>query len=276
MRDPGNQTNPGDREGVITNIQRFCYQDGPGVRTVVFLKGCSLSCKWCANPENIDPAVTEHPGTVPIGRMNLCGQRVTVKEVFEDILSDHIFYENSNGGVTASGGEPLLQPGFVEALFGMAHTYGMSTAVETAGNVPWSAFEQVLPVTDIVLHDIKLPDEERHRAWTGAGNSRILENYRRAYEAFPDIRFIARTPVLAGINDSKEDILAILDLILPYRNVEQYELLPYHRLGIGKWQEIGRPYSLEGVSAPEEERLADLRRMIKEHFAARGTAQDTD
>lgn len=259
-------------KGIITNIQHYCYQDGPGVRTTVFLKGCSLNCKWCSNPENISQGIEYRENNNVLGDLNLCGKEVTSQQVMEEVMLDYIFYANSGGGITVSGGEPLLQPDFVADLFRIAHENGITTAVETAGNVPWEVIEKVFPLTDTILHDIKLMDSERHRKWTGVDNSRILKNFSRAYEAFPDKNFIARTPVIKGINDDEENIKRTLEFIAPYENVTQYELLEYHRLGMGKYQELGKTYELTDAEAPSAEQIQYLNSLIAEFFNKRKCA----
>ena len=258
--------------GRVLNIQRYCSHDGPGIRTTVFLKGCSLRCKWCSNPESIHPqpelaydprlcvgaeecgaclkppfpagAFYVVPGADDKVRVNwdlagdcdeemvaLCppkalymfGEEMTVDQVVDKVEKDASFYRNSGGGMTLSGGECLFQPDFAAALLKEAHARGINTAIETAGNVPWRFMETVLPHVDTVLHDLKVSDSERHQKWTGVKNERILDNFKRAYETWPDKTFIARTPVIPGVNDDEEHIRAVLEFIRPHKNVINYE-----------------------------------------------------
>ena len=301
-------------KGNVINIQHYSYQDGPGVRTTVFLKGCSLHCKWCSNPESIcrqnelafDPKEcigyekcgrclqkpfpdgsflkNEENGKVSIDwtkknqldleLASLCpckaiftyGKRLSVKEVIEEVDQDIAFYSANNGGITVSGGEPLLQPEFVLLLLKTAHRHGYSTAIETALNVSWENVEKVLEHVDIVIHDIKIMNPEKHVEWTGVDNAQILENARRAYQKFPDKKFIVRTPVIPGVNDSVEEISKIIDYIIPYKNVEKYELLPYHRLGLGKYDMLGRKYSATDIGKVDDGNLLKLREMISDRF----------
>ncbi len=255
--------------GVITNIQHFCYQDGPGVRTTVFLKGCNLACKWCANPENINAKIFEEHNVDSIGTLTLGGRKVGVEEVFEEVMGDAIYYLNSGGGITVSGGEPLLQPEFTKALLKTAHQKGLTTAIETAGNVPWEVFASVLEDVDYVLHDIKVMDSDIHKKWTGVSNENILKNYQRAYETFPEKHFIARTPLIQGVNATEENIAGTLEFIGPYKNVKNYELLPYHKLGLGKYQQIGRKYEVEEINKPDDELVTRLREIISDFFVKR-------
>ncbi len=299
--------------GNVINIQHYCYQDGPGVRTTVFVKGCSLRCRWCGNPESISTDIElaydkkeclgcdvcglcrkapfeddlfeegedkkikitdkakkawdfKNIDLCPTKAIYLYGSKMTAAQVIADVDKDVSFYRNSGGGITVSGGEPLLQPEFTAEVLQLAHSHGYTTAIETAANVPWENMDYVLPHVDTVLHDIKIFDSERHREWTGAGNERILDNLRRAYEKYPAKTFITRTPVIKGVNDDDANINATLDFIKDYKNVIDYELLPYHRLGIGKYNALDMDYPLDLFEAPTEERLTELRERIKTVF----------
>lgn len=301
--------------GRVLNIQGYCSDDGPGIRTTVFLKGCSLRCKWCANPESISPKpelnynprlckgakecgiclkapfpkaafyVVEGPDDkihvnwdlvhgctkeltdlCPTGALEMFGKEMTAEEVIAEVEKDESFYRSTGGGVTISGGECLLQPDFTAAILRLAHERGIHTAIETACNVPWAFVEKVLPHVDLMLHDNKQMNPERHKKWMGVDNKRILENFKKAYETFPDIEFITRTPLIPGINADEEHIRAVLDFIKPHKNVVDYELLPYHRYGTGKYEFLGKIYELKDYNSPTPELLAHLRGIIDEAF----------
>ena len=301
---------------MVLNIQHFCTNDGPGIRTTVFLKFCGLRCKWCCNPESIHPkpelaydlkkcigekecglCLKECPESAifvvhsgdkvadkvrinwdlctncgkcvpvcPPKALYLFGQPMTVDEVLAEVEQDSTFYRESGGGITLSGGECMLQADFSAALLQEAHQRGITTAVETAGNVPWDFMAKVLPHVDTVLHDHKLTDPERHKKWVGADNSRILANYKKAYETFPEKTFIARTPLIPGVNDDEDHIRAVLAFIRPHRNVIDYQLLPYHRFGESKYGFLGRVYELEDFTPPAPETVHRLRAIIDEAF----------
>ncbi len=307
----------GPLTGTVLNIQHFCTHDGPGIRTNVFLKGCSLRCKWCCNPESIHPkpelaydlkkCIGESecglclkecpesalyvlasdgkvrvnwdlctncgkcPPVCPPQALYLFGQAMTVDEVLADVEQDGTSYRESGGGITLSGGECMLQCDFSAALLAEARQRGLNTAVETAGNVPWEFMAKVLPYVDTVLHDHKLTDPERHKKWCGADNSRILANYKRAYETFPDTKFVARTPLIPGVNDDEDHIRSVLAFIRPHKNVIDYELLPYHRYGETKYGFLGRVYELEDFHSPPPEQLHRLRAIIDEAFGRSGS-----
>ena len=164
------------------------------------------------------------------------------------------------------GGECLLQPDFSAAILAEAHRRGINTAIETAGNVPWQYMEKVLPHVDTVQHDHKLTDPALHKQWVGTANARIRANYQRAYETFPDKAFIARAPVIPGVNDNEEHIRTVLAFIRPYTNVIDYQLLPYHRYGENKYGFLGRVYELRDFPYVPDETLTRLRAIIDEAF----------
>jgi pyruvate formate lyase activating enzyme len=303
---------PARPTGLVLNIQHFCTHDGPGIRTTVFLKGCSMRCKWCCNPESIAPEpelaydARKCIGTAECGRclaacpesalgapapggkvqvdwerctncrkcvpvcpsqaLHVFGVEMTVDEVLAEVEQDGTFYRESGGGLTLSGGECLRQPEFCAALLAQARRRGLSTAIETAGYVPWRAFELVLPHVDTVLHDFKPSDAARHRAWTGAERDRVRANYKRAYEAFPAVRFVARTPIVPGVTDDEAHVRAVLAFIRPHSNVVDCELLPYHRYGEGKYQVLGKAYGLQDFAPPSAEKMTSLQRIVDEAF----------
>jgi pyruvate formate lyase activating enzyme len=313
MKDSNNDIlNP---TGRVLNIQGYCSEDGPGMRTTVFLKGCSLRCKWCANPESISPkpelnydaklckgakecgiclkapfpkgafytvegtddkihvnwdlsgvCTEELTALCPTDALSMFGKFMTAEEVITQVEKDASFFRNSGGGITISGGECLLQPDFTAAILKKAHERGIHTAIETACNVPWAFVEKVLPHVDLMLHDNKQMNPERHKKWMGVDNKRILENFKKAYETFPDVEFITRTPLIPGINADEEHIRAVLEFIKPHKNVVDYELLPYHRYGTGKYEFLGKVYELKDYNSPTPELLAHLRGIIDESF----------
>jgi pyruvate formate lyase activating enzyme len=202
----------------------------------------------------------------PTGALEMFGKTMTVDEVLDEVGKDASFYRSTGGGMTLSGGEVMLQPDFAAALLKGAHESGFNTAIETACNAPWANLEKVLPHVDTMLHDIKLMDSARHKKWAGAGNERILANFKKAYETFPDIEFIARTPLIPGVNADEEFVRAVLEFIKPYKNVIDYELLPYHRFGLGKYMSLGVVYELDDYKTPSDEVVNHLQSIIDEAF----------
>jgi pyruvate formate lyase activating enzyme len=193
----------------------------------------------------------ETASVCPTGALYLFGHEMTVDQMLDEVEQDSAFYRESGGGITLSGGECLLQPDFSAAVLEEAHRRGINTAIETAGNVPWEFMQKVLSHVDAMLHGHKLTDPVRHKKWTGADNKRILANYKKAYETYPDTAFIARTPLVPGVpgvNDDEGHIRAVLAFIQPHKNVVDYQLLPYHRYGESKYGFLGRVYELKTLS----------------------------
>lgn len=253
-------------EAVIFNIQKFSLHDGPGIRTAVFFKGCNLRCKWCANPESFS------------GR----GRHYTLDEVLSEVLKDKPFYASSGGGVTLTGGEPLLQPEFVCALCDALHAEGVNIAVETAADVPADVFERVLERCDFALIDVKHWDSEAHFRGTGSDNRRILGNLRRALAR--QMPVAVRIPVIPGFNDSSADARGFAELLSGFgaRDVHHdarvqrvqaprlqsnlcardVHLLPFHQLGESKYAELGIPYAYAGAAQLHEDGLAEFAGII--------------
>ena len=212
--------------GIITNIQRFSTEDGPGVRTTVFLKGCNLDCFWCHNPETKSPYPQQQ---VLRGRASLCGEEWSAGQICDAVRRDLPFYRRSGGGVTFSGGEPLLQPDFLLDCLQRCREVGIHTAVDTAGNVPWDYFERVAPYTDLFLYDIKLIDDDLHRRYTGVSNRRIIENLGKLGDVEAEVT--VRTLLLPGINDNQAAYEAFAAFLSKYPFVKQVDVLPYHAMG---------------------------------------------
>ena len=241
-------------KGRIFNIQRFSIHDGPGVRTIVFLKGCPLRCRWCCNPESQEWKIE----TIRIaGVEKIAGEDVTVKEVLEEIKKDRIYYSRSvGGGMTLSGGECLWQPDFSAALLEASKSIGISTAIETTGFAKREVLDKILPFVDTVLMDIKHVNSDKHREFTTQPNDLILENAR--YIAKNVKRLIIRTPVIPTFNDTEEEITAIAEFAKTLEGVSEMHLLPYHRIGSDKYAGLGRQYSMPHISPPPKEQMQKL------------------
>jgi len=218
--------------GIIINLQRFSVHDGPGIRTTVFLKGCTLNCAWCHNPESIDPKPQQQ-----FNSHKIYGEEMTAEEVITEVMKDKQYYDNSQGGMTLSGGEPLLQADFAAEILKAAKEKGIHTALDTAGNVPWQSFEKVLPYLDLILLDLKIMDPILHKTYTGSDNKKILENAKRLFETGIEVN--VRIPMIGGVNDTLENIRATAGFIKGYQRITEVKLLPYHSLGMEKAKSLG-------------------------------------
>jgi pyruvate formate lyase activating enzyme len=289
--------------GTIAQFERYAVHDGPGIRTVVYLKGCPLRCLWCHSPETqsgksevairgdrcircgtcVDTC--EHGAVVdagtyydvergacalcaecaalcPTGARDVIGRAMTVDEVVAELERDTVFFDESGGGVTISGGEPLMQPEFVGALVEACRARRLHTAVETCGAGDSEALARIATNTDLFLYDLKLMDDERHRRATGASNRVILENLERLVRLGANVR--VRFPLVPGVNGDEGNVEA-LGAFVASLGLPGLDVLPYHRAGIAKYRRLGRTYPLPDVHPPSNgtleaavERLAGL------------------
>lgn len=244
-------------KGRIFDIQRFSIHDGPGIRTIVFLKGCPLRCKWCCNPESQRFEIEQMTMN---GKVKTVGRDVTAGEVIAEVERDTMYYKRSGGGLTLSGGETLTQPDFAVALLALAHERGMNTAIESTGFADFSVIERILPHLDLYLMDIKHINSDKHKAFTGQPNDKILANAQRI--ARSPVKLIIRTPVVPGFNDTEEEIGAIARFAASLPGVEEMHLLPYHRIGSDKYKGLGREYSLSHIEPPPQDRMQKLLEVV--------------
>jgi pyruvate formate lyase activating enzyme len=284
-------------DGIIFNTQHFSIHDGPGIRTTVFLKGCNLRCYWCHNPEsqNTKPEIQRiaskcvgcgaclevcpqaENGTIALfsehclkcgacadvcyaDAISRVGYSVSSEKLFEEISGDLDVYQKSGGGVTFSGGEPLLQPDFLLEVLKLCKQAGIHTAIETAALVPWETLERVLPYLDLVLCDLKILDEQKHRSATGQSNVQILKNIQKMSERGTNL--IVRTPVIPEFNDNEEAIRAISDFVSSLPNHPSLELLPFHNLCAGKYEALNRIFKARNLQEPKAEQMEQLRRYL--------------
>jgi len=249
--------------GIIADIQRASVHDGPGLRTTVFFKGCPLRCAWCHNPECISPV----PETMIYpdkcircggcaegcftGARVTCGREMRVQDVMREILADRDYY-GENGGVTFSGGEPLMQADFLAELADACRAEGISCAAETS---LWFYREDIFSRMDLVMADLKIWDDGTHRQYTGVSNERIKENFIRLNRL--GVPIVARTPVIPEID---QGIPQIAEFLRTLSNVKQYELLPYHPLGLEKQRALGTAPT--PFSVPKKELMKELNQHV--------------
>lgn len=249
-----------DTVGRIFDIQKFSVHDGPGIRTIVFLKGCMFRCKWCCNPESQSYEIQQMNME---GKDSLIGRDVTAREVMAEVAKDMNYYLRSGGGVTLSGGESLLQPDFAKALFMTAHDYGINTAIESTGAVDFDIIADILPHIDYFLMDIKHMNPDKHREYIGKDNALVLENAPKIAKMANSL--VIRVPVIPGFNDTESEISDIARFASGLEGVKKMHLLPYHRLGIDKYAAIGREYQLKDILPPDDAAMARLKRSAEKY-----------
>jgi pyruvate formate lyase activating enzyme len=294
--------------GRVFNIQRFSIQDGPGIRTTVFLKECPLRCLWCSNPESQNPfpevahrdslctscgdclsgcdagaiRLISGDSTAKIridrkkctncgrcvaicaaGALRVYGEPMSVDDVFAEVRRDIAFYKRSGGGVTASGGEPLMQPEFVVELFRRCRAAGIHTAIDTCGYAAVSDLENVLAETDLVLFDLKLMNNRQHRQYTKKYNTVIRRNVGLAIAK--GVPLVIRIPFIPGVNDADEELVELARFVSELDHKKHVDLLPYHRFGESKYTMLDRHYELNGVTPPEEERMQRATEIFKRY-----------
>ena len=246
-------------KGRIFDIQRYSIHDGTGIRTIVFLKGCVLKCRWCCNPESQSYEIE----TMTVdGKPRIIGHDVSVEEVLDIVEKDRAYYRRSGGGLTLSGGESLCQPQFAYALLASAKSVGIHTAMESMGCASWEVIESILPYLDTYLMDIKHTNSAKHREYTGRSNELMLENARKI-AASKMTELIIRVPVIPTFNDTPEEIASIAGFADKLPGVEKIHLLPYHRLGQDKYQALGRPYLMDNILPPETDRMLMLKKVVE-------------
>jgi pyruvate formate lyase activating enzyme len=246
----------------VFNIQRFSVNDGPGMRTTIFFKGCPLRCAWCHNPESqrFEPEIM----TTAAGVDEVVGQAYTVAELVEECAKDILFYDQSGGGVTLSGGEVLAQDiDYVVGLCRGLQARGISVGIDTCGVAARDYVARVAEVADFFLYDLKFLDEAQHREWTGASNKLVLANLEAL--AGLDVDIYLRLLLIEGLNTDHDTMESLMLWLKVHRiPVKQVNLLPYHRFGIDKYARLGRPAT--EFAAPDDATVADLRRQITRFY----------
>ena len=241
-------------KGRIFDIQRYSIHDGNGIRSIVFLKGCVLRCRWCCNPESQEYDIQ----TMMVqGKPKVIGRDVTVAEVMKTVEKDRQYYWRTGGGLTLSGGESLCQPEFATALLQAAQESGISTAMESMGCAKWETIEKLLPYLDQYLLDIKHMNPRKHKEFTGRSNELMIENAMKiAKSGMTELSI--RVPVIPGFNDTEEEIRQIAAYTATLPNVKRMHLLPYHRLGQDKYTGLNREYLMGDVKPPTNEHMEKL------------------
>ncbi len=249
-------------KGLVFNIKRFAIHDGPGIRVTVFMKGCPLDCWWCHNPEGKSAQVRnveriDRVGDREFRSEEAVGRYYTPGEVVAMVERDRVFMEHSGGGVTFSGGEPLLQPDFLVETLAILKKNGIHTAIDTSGFAARETLVSVLPVTDLFLFDIKHIDNELHKQYTGVGNELIISNLDMLIEKGKDV--ILRIPVIPGVTAGMDYMQRLVRFIGKRNNgsLRRIDLLPYHKTGSSKYRRFGLPDRMAGASQVPDGHIDD-------------------
>ncbi|MFC1863288.1 glycyl-radical enzyme activating protein [Thermodesulfobacteriota bacterium] len=286
---------------IVLNIMRMTIHNGPGIRTVVFFKGCPLRCLWCSTPEsnNANPEIAIYPKncihcdrcvdvcpheaillteeTISIERalcdncgectltcnaraLVLLGKSMTIAEIIQEVKKDLVFFKHSQGGVTLSGGEPLLNPEFNLRLLRTLKEEEISIGIDTCGFVPWRCIDPILPYTDFFLWDIKVMNPETHKKLTGVRNELILENVLKVSER--KIPIYIRVPVIPGYNDSEENIKATCEFARDLSSLVEVSLIPLHHLGKAKYESLDRAYSIDTLPLIPDSVLQEMKQLV--------------
>jgi len=293
---------PAMKKGIVFNVEKYAIHDGPGIRTTVFFKGCPLRCWWCHNPEGQSRSfelVYRHRRCIECGEcvksctrkalaylskqvvidrkrctvcgvcaqkcpseaLSIVGKKMSVEEVTKIIERDMPFYNESRGGVTFSGGEPLLQPDFLEALLKECIKRDINTVLDTSGYAPPNIVDRFCRKVDLFLYDIKIMDDSKHKKYTGMSNKLILKNAQRIVKN--GSRLAVSLPIIPLINDDEENIEKTGEFLASLKNVEWVSLLPYHKIGVEKYENLGKPYRLDETQAPSSRKMGIIKEKLE-------------
>lgn len=244
-------------KALIFNIQKFSLNDGPGIRTVVFFKGCPLRCRWCSNPES-----QRKDSDTSLLDTRFDAREMTVDDVYDICMKDLDFYLESGGGVTASGGEVTMQAEFAANLFGKLHAAGVNTAIESSAFCGKEKIRTLVSCTDYMFFDIKHWDDEKHKAGTGVSNERIVGNIREAVSSGGNV--LLRIPVIPGYNNDESDA-AEFSALIRHVGLSRVQLLPFHQFGESKYGKLGMEYVFKDMPALHDEDLQGLIKVFAEN-----------
>jgi pyruvate formate lyase activating enzyme len=258
-------------KGLIFSIKRYSIHDGPGIRVTFFMKGCPLSCKWCHNPEGILPQQESVVNSYRVGAREFCrneeaGKHYSVEEIIALLERDRVFMDQSNGGVTFSGGEPMFQFAFLYNVIKSCKELGYHTTIDTSGYSPAENFKTIIPFTDLFLFDLKHLDDRKHLEATGVSNTLIIGNYELLLKNAREVAL--RIPIIPGFNDDQDHIERLIKYIITTKtdSLKMINLLPFHKIGSSKYPRLNLPYRMGGVEPPSKTDMQEL----KNHFLGIG------
>lgn len=258
-------------KGLIFSVKKYSIHDGPGIRVTFFMKGCPLSCMWCHNPEGISSFQetvirTNRIGDREFSKNEEVGKYYTTESIIEILDKEKVFINQSEGGITFSGGEPMMQIEFLGEALMACKSNGYHTAIDTSGYSSAENFKSIIPFTDLFLFDIKHLDEKRHIELTGVSNIGILDNYKLLLESGKDI--MVRFPVIPGFNDDPDHMERLKQFLTKTKtgSIKKINLLPFHKIGSSKYKRFNIPYRMGSVEPPSGEKM----RLMKEFFRDTG------
>jgi pyruvate formate lyase activating enzyme len=249
-------------KGLVYSIKRYSIHDGPGIRQTIFLKGCPLNCWWCHNPESQDTTITNSIRKLLLDGQSFdqiepIGKLMHVEEVMHEIIKDRIFYDESFGGVTFSGGEPLMQFQFLLELLTECKKQGIHTTVDTSGYADIEVVKKIANLSDLILYDLKHFNDELHIKYTRVSNAIILSNLKWLDQNKKNV--VIRFPAVPQINDNEENINKMLDFLKHLKYIRKIALLPFHTIASHKYQQLNMVNKMEGIKALKPEDLIDLK-----------------
>lgn len=256
-------------KGLIFSVKRYSIHDGPGIRVNFYMKGCPLNCIWCHNPEGISPIPvivkrTNRVGNREFTRDEMMGKYYTIADILEILDREKVFIDQSKGGVTFSGGEPMLQNEFLTGALKACKENGYHTAVDTSGYASIENIKSIVPFTDLFLFDIKHLDEAKHIKSTGVSNTGILDNFRYLLESGKDI--MVRVPIVPGFNDDPDHLESLRNFLAKTKtgSLKKINLLPFHKTGSSKYKKLNIPYRMEGIEPPTNEKMQKIKEFFKQ------------
>ncbi|TLX76514.1 glycyl-radical enzyme activating protein [Labilibacter sediminis] len=257
-------------EGKIFDIKRFALNDGPGIRTTVFFKGCPLKCSWCHNPESISTKIEEFEQVRELGgqrfsSIQTIGKIISSDSLLSELSKDEQFFQQSEGGITFSGGEPMLQVEFLSDIITKCKNKNYNVVIDTAGFCKQADFDHILDQVDLFLYDIKIIDEKKHMDYTGVSNSVVLRNLEFILDKGANV--IIRVPIIPDINNEDQDLKLLEEYLIDKKDrIREIHFLPFHNAAESKYKRFNKDYDLNGIKSQNPQELID----IKERFESKG------
>jgi pyruvate formate lyase activating enzyme len=247
--------------GIIFDIKRFAIHDGPGIRTTVFFKGCLAYCWWCHNPESQKPEIQSVKKTNKIDDFVFeenenVGRQITAAELFSEIKKDNIYYNESGGGVTFSGGEPLMQPDFLESILKLCKEENIHTTLDTTGYCTLEIMQSIYKNVDLFLYDLKIIDDKLHKKYTGLSNKQILQNFKFLLQKNKNV--LIRFPLIPGITDTKTNIRQILNFLNTNNSISELNILPFHKIANHKYSRFRIENKMNNIEELSKEKISEI------------------